>query len=149
MLAGPASKLGQVVGHCTRRAVTDALLKQEPIWECRTVLYRLKERHLSVEKLAAEISKLKGLEVDVKGLVKLLKKNPLAAGWLLAAAKLDDDYKKNLLPADFEDWNEFSRCFGAYNPLKHDCSKLPNYNEVDLPPFLKYALIRIIQESSS
>ncbi|MGE5187696.1 MAG: adenosylcobinamide amidohydrolase [Betaproteobacteria bacterium] len=149
MLAGPASKLGQVVGQCTRRAVTDALLKQEPYWECRTVLYRLKERHLPVEKLATEVSKVKGLEVDVKGLIALLSRNPLAAGWLLAAAKMDDDYKKNLLPADFEDWNEFTRSFSASTPSKHDCSKLPNYSQVDLPPFVKYALIRILQESSS
>ena len=45
-LAGPASKLGKLVGYCARRAVTEALLKQEPIWACRTVLDRLKERHL-------------------------------------------------------------------------------------------------------
>ena len=149
MLAGPASKLGQVVGHCTRRAVAEALLKQEPIWECRTVLYRLKERHLPVEKLAAEVSKVDGLTIDAKGLAEFFRKNPLAAGWLLAAAKMDDDYKKNLLPADFEDWVEFSRCFGACEPLKQVCSKLPNYDQVDLPPFLKYALIRIMQQSSS
>ena len=43
---GPASKLGQMVGYCTRKAVTEALIKQEPIWACRTVLDRLKERHL-------------------------------------------------------------------------------------------------------
>lgn len=149
MLAGPASELGQVVGHCTRRAVTETLLKQEPIWECRTVLYRLKERHLPVEKLATEVSKVDGLAIDAKGLAELLRKNPLAAGWLLAAAKMDDDYKKNLLPADFEDWTEFSRCFGARTQLLRDCSRLPNYEKVDLPPFVKYALIRIIQESSS
>jgi adenosylcobinamide amidohydrolase len=149
MLAGPASKLGQVVGHCTRRAVTEALLKQEPMWECRTVLYRLEERHLPVEKLVAEVSKVDDLKIDTKGLTELLRKNPLASGWLLAAAKMDDDYKRDLLPADFEDWNEFSRCFGACTPSKQVCSKLPIYDKVDLPPFLKYALIRIIQESSS
>ena len=36
-LAGPASKLGKMIGSCTRRAVTEALLKQEPVWGCRTV----------------------------------------------------------------------------------------------------------------
>ncbi len=29
---GPASKLGKIVGYCTRKAVTEALIKQEPIW---------------------------------------------------------------------------------------------------------------------
>ena len=52
-LAGPASKLGKVIGHCARRAVAEALLKQEPFWGTRTVLDRLKERHLSLEKLAS------------------------------------------------------------------------------------------------
>ena len=43
---GPASKLGKLVGYCTRKAVTEALIKQEPFWATRTVLDRLKERHL-------------------------------------------------------------------------------------------------------
>ncbi len=121
MLAGPASKLGKLVGHCTRQAVTEALLKQEPMWECRTVLYRLKERHLPLEKLAAEVSKVEGLAVtSQQALAEIIRNNPLAAGWLLAAAKMDDDYKKNLLPADFDDWAEFSRCFGACVHVKMD-----------------------------
>ena len=63
---GPASKLGKLVGYCTRQAVTEALLKQEPFWGSRTVLDRLKERHLAVEKLAAEISKVEGLEINLR-----------------------------------------------------------------------------------
>ena len=46
-LGGPASKLGKLVGYCVRKAVSEALLKQEPFWGCRTVLDRLKERHLT------------------------------------------------------------------------------------------------------
>ena len=46
-LAGPASKLGKLVGYCARRAVTEALLRQEPFWANRSVLDRLKERHLT------------------------------------------------------------------------------------------------------
>ena len=38
---------GQNGGYCARHAVTEALLKQEPVWACRTVLDRLKERHLA------------------------------------------------------------------------------------------------------
>ena len=62
--AGPASKLGKAVGFCTRKAVAEALIKQEPFWANRTVLDRLKERHLPLEKLAAEVSKVEGLAVD-------------------------------------------------------------------------------------
>ena len=148
-LAGPASKLGKLVGYCARRAVTEALLKQEPIWACRTVLDRLKERHLGLEKLATELSKVDDLAVDVDSLAEILKNNPFACAYLLAAAKMDDDYKKNLLPTDFADWSEVSKCFGATALFKQDYSKLPNYPSVDLPPFLKYALINIVRNTQS
>jgi len=143
-LAGPASKLGKVVGYCARQAVTEALLKQEPIWGMRTVLDRLKERHLPVEKLAAEISKVEGLTVSANGLAEILKKNPLAGVWLLAAAKMDDDYKKNLHPTDLPDWETASRSL-----TNMDYSKLPNYNTVDLPPFIKTALIKIVKTAQN
>lgn len=146
---GPASKLGKLVGYCARRAVTEALLKQEPIWACRTVLDRLKERHLGLEKLAAEVSRVDGLAVDERGLAEILKKNPLAFAYLLAAAKLDEDYKKNLLPTDFGDVNEVSKCFGAPASSTRDCSKTPSYDFVDLPPFLKHALINIVKSAQS
>ena len=84
------------------------------------------------------------------GLAEILKKNPFAASYLLAAAKMDDDYKKNLLPTDFTDWTEVSKCFGASCTLsKQDCSKIPNYDSVDLPPFLKHALIKIVKNAQS
>ena len=60
-LGGPASKLGKLVGYCARHAVTEALLRQEPVWANRSVFDRLKERHLPVEKLSAEVSKIEGL----------------------------------------------------------------------------------------
>jgi adenosylcobinamide amidohydrolase len=148
-LAGPASKLGKLVGSCTRRAVTEALLKQEPVWACRTVLDRLKERHLSLEKLAAEVSKVEGLAVDAKGLEEILNTNSCFGAVLLAAAKMDDDYKKNLLPTDYEDWTEVSKCLGVSSLSSQDCSKPPNYDQVELPPFLKHTLVKIVKEARS
>jgi iron complex transport system ATP-binding protein len=148
-LGGPASKLGKLVGYCTRQAVTQALLKQEPIWANRTVLDRLKERHLELDKLATEVSKVEGLDIDTTELAEILKNNPAAVGYLLAATKMDDDYKKNLLPTDFADWNEASKCFGASEISKTDCSKNPNYSSVDLPPFIKQALIKILKNARS
>ncbi len=143
--AGPASKLGKAVGYCTRKAVAEALVKQEPFWASRTVLDRLKERHLPLEKLAAEVSKIEGLKVDASGLAEFLKNNPVSLAYLLAAAKMDDDVKKNLLPAELGDAVELSKCFGNPDCIAADCSKLPRYEEVDLPPFLKQALIRIVK----
>jgi adenosylcobinamide amidohydrolase len=144
-LAGPASKLGKIVGYCARHAVTEALLKQEPIWGCRTVLDRLAERHLPLDKLVLELSKVEDLVIDAQTLEEILKKNPFASARLLAAAKLDDDYRKNLLlPVEFGDVNELSKCFGVWTKSKFDYSKLPNYSRIDLPPFLKQALINIV-----
>jgi adenosylcobinamide amidohydrolase len=147
---GPASKLGQMVGYCTRTAVTEALIKQEPIWTCRTVLDRLKERHLPVEKLAAEISKIEGLAIDAKSLAKILQNKPFLNIYLLAAAKLDDDAKKNLLPqelGDVPDLNEWFGNFGVSN--KQDYTKMPGYEMVDLPAFLKHVLIKIVSDALS
>jgi adenosylcobinamide hydrolase len=142
---GPASKLGKVIGHCTRKAVTEAVIKQEPIWACRTVVDRLQERHIPLEKLATELSKVEGLEVDATTLAKILKSKPLALAYLLAAAKLDDDFKKNILPAELGDATEVSKCFGQLARAELDCSKVPSYDSVDLSPFLKQALIKIVK----
>jgi adenosylcobinamide amidohydrolase len=139
-LAGPASKLGKIIGSCVRAAVHEALLKQEPFWGTRTVAARLKERHLSLEKLAAEVSKIEGLTISAEGLAETLKNNPSLGGLLLAAAKLDEDYQKNLLPSDIENWETASKGIAEM-----DYTILPNYNAVDLPPLIKAALIKIVK----
>ena len=146
---GPASKLGKAVGYCARKAVAESLIKQEPVWACRTVLDRLKERHLPLEKLVTEVSKVEGLAVDVEGLAGILKKLPNGLVHLLAAAKMDDDVKKNLLPTELGDVNELSKCFSYPDCAGAGCSKLPSYDSVDLPPFLKQALIKILLEAVS
>ncbi|MGA2682301.1 MAG: adenosylcobinamide amidohydrolase [Candidatus Bathyarchaeia archaeon] len=146
---GPASKLGKTVGYCTRKAVTEALIKQEPIWVCRTVLDRLKERHLPLEKLADEVSKVEGLKVDGKGLARILENNPFALAYLLAASKMDDDVKKNLLPAELGDAETLSKCFANLANTIEGCSELPSYEQVDLPPFLRQALIKIVKKTLS
>jgi adenosylcobinamide hydrolase len=141
---GPASKLGQMVGYCTRKAVAAALIKQEPIWACRTVIDRLKERHLSLEKLSAEISKIQGLSVNPKNLEEILNRDSLALVYLLAAAKLDDDVNKGLIPAGIERFSELSKCFGLHS---QDNSALPGYDRAELPPFLKNALIKTVKDA--
>jgi len=144
---GPASKLGKLVGYCTRKAVTEALIKQEPIWASRTVIDRLKERHLPLEKLAAELSKIEGVAINQIDLSEILKTKPLALAYLLAAAKLDDDFRKNLLPTELGDVAELSKCFRIFDRSQVDCSKEPSYESVDLPPFLKHALIKIVKDA--
>jgi adenosylcobinamide amidohydrolase len=138
ILGGPASKLGKLVGSCTRQAVSEALLKQEPFWGTRNVFDRLKERHLPIEKLATEVSKIEGTEVSAEKLAEILKNNPPALTSLLAAAKMDDDYKKNLLPTGFQNWAQMADTLEDYK-------KLQGYNAVELPPFIKNVLIRIVR----
>ena len=145
-LAGPASKVGKVVAYCVRRAVTEALLKQEPVWGMRSVVDRLRERDLPLEKLAAEVSKVEGLNADSNGLAEILKKYPAASSLLLAAAKLDDDYKKSLVPTDLVGMDVW-KCFGV--DFKLDCGKLPSFDAVDLPPFVKHTLINIVKAAVS
>ncbi|MDR0372013.1 MAG: adenosylcobinamide amidohydrolase [Nitrososphaerota archaeon] len=138
-LGGPASKLGKLVGYCARKAVTEALLKQEPVWASRSVFDRLKERHLPIEKLATEVSKLDDLAITAEELTEILRHNPQMLATLLAAAKMDDDYNKNLLPTDFKDWN-----IASQSPNETNQNTL-NYVTVDLPPFIKAELIKIIK----
>jgi hypothetical protein len=59
---------------------------------------------------------------------------------------MDDDYTKNLLPADFESWSQITNCVGVTG---EGYSKLPNYEAVDLPPFIKAALIKIVKSAQS
>ena len=141
---GPASKTGQMIGYCTRKAVTEALVKQEPIWACRTVIDRLKERHLPLGKLSAEISKIQELTINAKSLEEILNKNPLALVYLLAAVKLDDDVNKGLIPEGIERFTELSKNFGLDS---QDNSALPGYDNVELPPFLKNALIKTVKDA--
>ncbi len=141
VLGGPASTLGQLVGACTRQAVTEALLRQEPEWVNRSVLDRLRERHLPVQKLAVEVSKIKGLKISADKLIELLKAKPAALASLLAAAKMDDDYKRNLLPTDFKEWSQITG--------SEECSILAGYEVVELPPFIKDALIKTVKAAKS
>ena len=143
---GPASKLGKLVGFCTRKAVTEALIKQEPFWATRTVIDRLRERHLPLEKIAAELSKVEGLTLDASGLAEILKNNPVTLTYLLAATKLDDDAKKNLLPPELGDAAELSKYLVSLPQVKLDYSKLEGFDLVDLPLFLKHILISIVSE---
>ena len=143
VLAGPASKLGKLVGYCTRKAVAEALLHQEPVWANRSVLDRLRERHLPLEKLASEVSKVEDLAVTAQQLDIILRKNPAALASLLASTKMDDDYKKNLLPTDFQSWDQIDRCI--VDPEENN-TKRQTYEDIDLPPFLKQALISIVKK---
>lgn len=157
-LGGPASKLGQLVGSCVREAVKEALQKQDGTLPSRSVAERLKAKHLPVEKLAEELAKNKNLNMSEEAVAKelnIILASPLYASFLLAAAKLDDDVKKGLIPMEFGDVVGVSEQFGSL-VSESDSSKKKGQEEivkncldgVDLPPFTKQALLNILKSES-
>ncbi|TRO49546.1 hypothetical protein E2P47_01170 [Candidatus Bathyarchaeota archaeon] len=146
---GPASKLGNLVGFCTRKAVKEAVIKAKVggFSPSRSVIKRLKERNLSLEKLASEASKIENISIDIKELKKQLEMNTVMTSLLLAAARLDDDFKKGLIPKELIDVkilsNKFSEKFlDSSNSSKNKIIK--QLASVDLPPFTKNILITFL-----
>jgi iron complex transport system ATP-binding protein len=150
--AGPASELGQLVGYCTRRAVKEAVTKARECMPYRSILSRLKEMHLPVEKLALELSKVKSLDVDEKTLasmlVRILRTDPLSASVVLAAVKLAEDVEKGLVPPEFGQIDVLSRRFGEFFNKQTGVDPA-EYASVDLPLFLKDVLIGIMKTALS
>ena len=62
---GPASKLGKLIANCTRKAVKDAVIKARigGYSPRRSIIDRLAERKLSIQKLSTEISKIKDMQL--------------------------------------------------------------------------------------
>lgn len=153
--AGPASKLGKLVGACTREAVKESLQKRGEYLPNRSFFNRLEERHLSIERIASELSKVKGLDLEERAIAttfaRVLKQEPFLVAMLLAAAKLDEDVKKGLLPPEMGVIDAASKDFGEMLNRTFIKGKAhPNRDkkgeknvEADLSPFLKQVLISI------
>lgn len=157
-LGGPASRLGQLVAPCVREAVKVALQKQDGTFPSRSVADRLKARRLSTEKLAFELSKTKNSNAGEMSITKRLQAilaDPLYASFLLAAAKLDDDIKKGLIPNELSDVANVSEQFGHLimeDKSSGSKNQAPireySFNNVNLPPFTKQALLNILKNNS-
>jgi adenosylcobinamide hydrolase len=153
---GPASPLGQIVGYCARKAVKEAVMKSNECMPCRSLFVRLRERHLSIEKMATELAKAKSFGVDEKtltaGLTKTLRTNPFYASIVLAAIKMDEDVANGLVPPEIGDAETVSKKFGEVLLSKQtpiSVAYSSDYYAVDLPPFLKQALINIAKAALS
>lgn len=146
-LGGPASVIGQLVASAVRQAVKEAANKQEGQHEARTLIRRLDEHHLSIEKLASEAAKIRvfGDEKAITAkLEHVLSSNSLASAFLLAAIKMDEDYRKGLIPKEFGDVDILSIYFGKLIS-KQEKNQQIDCVKIDLPPFTKQALINILQ----
>lgn len=106
---GPASKLGKLVGCCTREAVKDAILKSGNMNPTRSVLKRLSERKIPVRELLMEASKKKHGSVDE--VTSKIQKEPLFALVLMMAAEIDEEIRMGLIPEEFGDVNALSERF--------------------------------------
>jgi adenosylcobinamide hydrolase len=158
---GPASNLGQLVAYCTRKAVKECVKKAKVggYPQNRSIISRLQERHLPISKLATELSKVKSLGADEKTIAaritKMLDENPTLATAVLAAAKLDEDFAKELIPPQLGDVKQVSKSF-AESLTGHNCCGTSRASDgftaeaiqVNLPPFLKETLLGLLKSSA-
>ena len=148
-LAGPASLLGQLVAHCTKKAIKEAITKQGESLPHRSIENRLAERHLSVGILAAELSKIRALggkETVALQLSGLLRDDPLFAAFAIAAAKMDEDAVKGLVPPELGKSEEFGIALGSVllNKTRSQIMKTATRSElasIKIPSNLKQVLI--------
>jgi iron complex transport system ATP-binding protein len=148
--SGPASTIGQLVGSAVRQAVKEAADKQEGQHKKRTLERRLSERHLSIDHIAAELSKISTFgnkETILTTIEHCLNSNPLYSTILLAAIKLDEDFKKDLLPNEFGDIHSLSKKFGCLLLNQKIVETLPNLSKINLPPFTKQVAIVFLQNN--
>jgi adenosylcobinamide hydrolase len=147
---GPASELGQLVGYCTRKAVKEAVMKANECMPCRSILSRLKEMHLPVEKLAFELAKVKSFNADEETiasiLVKVLRSDPLSASVVLAAVKVAEEVEAGLVPPEFGQIDALSKGFGEFFSKQAGVSAA-EYASVDLPLFVKDVLLGMLKNA--
>ena len=160
LYGGPASKLGQLVGSCTRQAVKEAIMKGRECRPNRSLVERLRARKLSLNRLAEELAKVKNLNTDKQTLEILLRgkieNDPAFAAILMATVKFDEEIRSGLLPAEYEDIKSLGQKFGDMiqieNRKSHHAQSTKNesdLDDVDLPIFLKHVLISLLQKMLS
>jgi hypothetical protein len=118
----------------------------------RPLIDRLVARHLSVEKMALELSKVKSFKKSKEELARmiltLIAHEPLAASLVLAAVKLDEEIENGLLPPQLGEIDELAKSFGervsGCGALRVELSEA-EIALVDLPPFLRRTLIGLLR----
>ena len=151
--SGPISKLGRLIACCAKQAVREAIAKA-PIGGyplARSVKRRLEERHLAVDRLAAELAKVKSLGQDEKAIAAELTKlldDPASAAFVFAASELSDRFIQGAFPAELGCPGVLGQKFGALRAesRKPEAQADPgDGREADLLVFLKNALIAVLK----
>ncbi len=101
--AGTFTLLGELIAKCVRKAVKEAMYKQENLTSNRTVKERLGERGISSEfiiSLASEPNEKLDDSEKLQKQIDLILSDTKIAPLLMAALRLDDDIEKGLIPKD-------------------------------------------------
>lgn len=152
---GPASKLGKLVGYCTREAVKNAVIRQSSLSPNRSILKRFAERKLPIKEFVSEISKANSLNISEEEvwskITEAIGRKPSLALILMMTAKIDEEAEKGLIPKEFGNIKTLSEEFEE-NLLRITCKGKPSHpfitaEKIDfsLSPFLKKALVCIIE----
>jgi adenosylcobinamide hydrolase len=155
---GPSSKLGQLVSKCVQTVVTEAVMKQDNKLPFRSMINRLSERGLSLEKLASELSKVKSLKTDKETvsatLSQILKSDPVSSWSLLEAAKARWDFEKGLIPTEFGQLEllgaglesvSLSRQNGSLSGSIYPTLTRDELDQIDLPLPIKSVLVGLVR----
>lgn len=150
---GPASKLGKMVGYCTREAVKNAVLKSGNISLTRSLWKRLSERKIPLEELLSEISRTCRENVSREEIASKVLKEPLFALMLMMAAEIDEEIKRGLIPEELSNINALSEEI-AKRLFKNTCREEKPYSTANgvsknSYPFLRGILTHIIGEISN
>ncbi|MEM0313334.1 MAG: adenosylcobinamide amidohydrolase [Candidatus Bathyarchaeia archaeon] len=152
---GPASKLGKIVGSCTREAVKSAIIKQGMLRPSRSVLERFAEKKLPINNVIVEMLKIcptKLNEKKVKLRIYDLFKKPFFALVMMMAAKMDEEIKMGLIPKELGDINELAKefresllkIFGYPKPVL--APAVAEKMDFGSYPFLKNALLCFLED---
>ncbi|MEM2911438.1 MAG: adenosylcobinamide amidohydrolase [Candidatus Bathyarchaeia archaeon] len=153
---GPASKLGQMVAHCTREAVKNAIIKQSCLQPNRSILNRFTERKLPIKEFTSEILKANSFKISEEEvwlkIVEAIKAKPLFALLLSMAVNIDEEVKKGIIPKEFGDIGALTENFKEnlskliFDGKPHNSSIVTEKVNFDSYPFLKSALLCIIEK---
>ena len=150
---GPASRLGRLVGYCTREAVKRAVMKQTNISFERSLLERLSERKVPLEKLVSEILKVNALNLDEKSVVRRVmekvRNDRFIALLVLMAMKVDEDFARGLVPKELGDIKDLSCLSEKFRQITLN-SSCKTKNSISIQnnseyPFLTQILAGIIE----
>jgi hypothetical protein len=151
--SGPISKLGRLISCCAKQAVREAVAKA-PIGGyplARPMKRRLEERCLTVDKLAAELAKVKSISQDEQSIASELTKlldDPAYASFIFAASELSDRFTQGAFPAELGSPEALGQKFGELQAERKQFKAQidpQDGKDADLSAFFKQALIAVLK----